>query len=131
MTDDKFLLLKMHNFSHGLSDDVVLEIAEECEFLKLSSGDYLHRVNQPFDSIFLVIHGCVKQTLIDIQGNVLLQHYQTTGGKSVPWPSHHRLRWWPKIRNNITTELSKSTGISQQIQSVSAECFARDFQCST
>jgi len=81
MTDDKFILLKMHNFSHGLSDEVVLEIAEECELLKLSSGDYLHRANQPFNSIFLVIHGRVKQTLIDIQGNVLLQQYQTAGGQ--------------------------------------------------
>ncbi len=81
MTDDKFLLLKMHDFSHGLSDDAVLEIAEECELLKFASGDYLHHVDQPFDSIFLIIHGRVKQTLIDIQGNVLLQRYQTTGGQ--------------------------------------------------
>ena len=81
MTDDKLLLLKMHPCVDGLSDEVVREISEHCELLKINSGEYVHRANQPFDSVFLVVHGRVKQSLIDGQGNVILQRYQTSGGQ--------------------------------------------------
>ncbi len=81
MTEDKFLLLKMHGCSDGLSDEVVREIADECELIKFDSGEYLHQANQSFHSIFLLIHGRIKQSLIDTQGNVMLQRFQTAGGQ--------------------------------------------------
>jgi NTE family protein len=81
VTDDKFLLLRMHPCSDGLSDDVVREISAHCELLKIDSGEYVHHANQPFDSVFMLVHGRVKQSLIDGQGNVMLQRYQTSGGQ--------------------------------------------------
>ncbi|HIE97809.1 MAG: cyclic nucleotide-binding domain-containing protein [Fuerstiella sp.] len=81
VTDDEFLLLRMHPCSEGLNDEVVREISEHCELLKIDSGAYVHRANQPFDSVFLLVHGRVKQSLIDGQGNVMLQRYQTSGGQ--------------------------------------------------
>ncbi len=81
MTEDKFILLKMHGCSDGLSDEVVREIADECELTKFDSGEYLHHANQPFHSIFLVIHGRIKQSVIDTRGNVMLQRFQTAGAQ--------------------------------------------------
>ncbi|MEO1980797.1 MAG: Crp/Fnr family transcriptional regulator [Fuerstiella sp.] len=81
MTDDKYLLLKMHPCSQGLNDEAVREISEHCELLKIDSGEYVHRAHQPFDSVFLLVHGRIKQSLIDGQGNVMLQRYQTAGGQ--------------------------------------------------
>ncbi len=81
MTDENYFLLKRHGCSHGLSDDVVREIADECELIQCKSGEYLHRANQPFNSVYMLIHGRIKQSLIDIHGNVMLERYQTAGGQ--------------------------------------------------
>ncbi len=81
MTDDKVLLLKMHDCAKGLTEDVVREIANECELLKVDSGEFLHQASQPFDSIYLVIHGRAKSSLLDIRGNVISQREETAGGQ--------------------------------------------------
>ncbi len=81
MTDDKVLLLKMHDCAKGLSEEVVREIANECELMKVDSGEFLHQANQPFDSIYLVIHGRAKSSLLDIRGNVISQREETAGGQ--------------------------------------------------
>jgi len=79
VTTDKFLLLKTHPCSEGLSDEVVREISEHCELLRCESGQVLHVANEPIDSVYFVVFGRIKQSLIDIQGNVLLERYQTAG----------------------------------------------------
>ncbi len=81
MTDDKFLLLKMHPCSEGLSDGVVREISEKCELLQSDSGVVLHRANEPISSVYLVINGRIKQSLIDIRGNVLMERQQSAGAQ--------------------------------------------------
>ena len=81
VTDDKFLLLKRHVASDGLSDEVVREIADECELVKLEPDDYLHRANEKFDSIFLLVHGRVNQTILDFRGNVMVQRHQSAGAQ--------------------------------------------------
>lgn len=79
VTVDKFLLLKLHPSSEGLSDEVVREISDRCELLRCDSGEILHKANDPIPSVYLVVHGRVKLSLIDIQGNVLLTRFQTAG----------------------------------------------------
>ena len=37
--EDRFLLLKRHVCSNGLSDEVVHEIADECELVKYQAGE--------------------------------------------------------------------------------------------
>lgn len=81
MTNDRFLLLKMHPCSEGLSDEVVREISEKCELLQSDAGVILHRVNEPITSVYLVIHGRIKQSLIDIRGNVLMERQQVAGAQ--------------------------------------------------
>ncbi len=129
MTDDKFLLLKMHGFSEGLSDDVVREIADQCELVKCDSGEYLHHANQPFDSVYMVIHGRIRQSLIDIQGNVMLQRYQTSGGQT------RRIgrgvgravtdRFGRRRTDDIAAAgLSKRPGVDQEIRRIPTEFLA-------
>ena len=81
MIDDKVLLLKRHACSHGLSDEAICEIAGACDLIKSEPGDYLHRANQKFESVFLLVHGRVKQTIVDIRGNVAAQRFHTAGGQ--------------------------------------------------
>ncbi len=81
MTDDKLLLLKMHGCSEGLSDDVLKEIADAAEVLRCSTGDDIHHANQQVTSVFLVIHGRLKLSMVDVHGNVFLERYQTAGGQ--------------------------------------------------
>ena len=81
MTEEKFLLLKRHVCSDGLSDQVVQEIADECELVKCEAGEYLHHAKQKFDSVFLLSHGGVRQSLVDFRGNVIVQRHQTAGAQ--------------------------------------------------
>ena len=81
MTDDKFLLLKMHPCAEGLSDELVLEISSACQLLRFDSGEVIQRANEPFDSIYLVIQGRIRQSLIDIQGKVIVDRHQSGGGQ--------------------------------------------------
>jgi CRP-like cAMP-binding protein len=76
---DKFLLLKLHPCADGLSDEVVHDIGNQCDLLRCESGEILHKANDPMAFVYLVIHGRVKLSLIDIQGNVLLERYQMAG----------------------------------------------------
>jgi NTE family protein len=79
--DDKLLLLKRHTCSSGLSDEVLREITSACDLIRAEPGDYLHRVNQKAESVFLLIHGRVKQTVVDVRGNVAAQRFHTAGGQ--------------------------------------------------
>lgn len=81
MTDDKFLLFKMHPCAEGLSDELVLEISSACQLLRFDSGEVIQRANEPLDSIYLVIQGRIRQSLIDIQGKVIVDRYQSGGGQ--------------------------------------------------
>ena len=79
MTEDKFRLLKQHVCSEGLNDELVREIADECELVRLEPGDYLHRASEIFECIFLLIHGRIKQSLLDFQGNIMVQRHHSAG----------------------------------------------------
>lgn len=81
MTDDKFLVLKMHPCAEGLSDEMIREISDKCELLRSDSGTILHRRNEPIKTIYLVIHGRIKQSLIDIQGKVLMERELVAGAQ--------------------------------------------------
>ena len=81
MTDDKFLLLKTHPCSEGLGDEVVRGISDACELVRCASGEILHRAHEPMDSVYLLIHGRIKQSVIDILGNVLMERHQIAGAQ--------------------------------------------------
>lgn len=82
MIEDKFQLLKRHICSKGLSDDLVKEIAAECELVRVEPGEYLHRANEVFNCIYLLIHGRINQSILDYHGNVIVQR-QLTGGAHI------------------------------------------------
>jgi NTE family protein len=81
VTEDKLLLLKMHGVSKGLRDEALQEIADATEILRCKSGDYIHHANQQITSVFLVIHGRLKLSMVDVHGNPFMVRYQTAGGQ--------------------------------------------------
>lgn len=81
MIEDKYLLLKMHPCSHGLTDDEITEIARTSELIRFEPNESIHRVGQPVTSVFLIIHGRVKFTAYDDQGQAVLQRCHTSGGQ--------------------------------------------------
>jgi NTE family protein len=81
VTADKLLLFRSHECSNGLSDDVQREISDAAELVQYDSGDYLHRANQPMTSVFFVVHGRLKQSVVDMHGNVLLQRFLRRGSQ--------------------------------------------------
>ena len=81
MTENKLLLLKMHGCAIGLSEEALKEIAEASELLRCKTGDYIHHANQKIHSVFLIIHGRLKFSMVDVQGNVILERHQTAGGQ--------------------------------------------------
>jgi predicted acylesterase/phospholipase RssA/CRP-like cAMP-binding protein len=80
VTDDKFLLLKMHPVSRGLADRVIREIADAAELVRCEPGEHVLRANEVLTSVYLVMHGRLKQSLVDSRGNVLITRFQTAGG---------------------------------------------------
>ncbi len=81
MTEDKFLLLKRHVCSDGLDDEVVREISEHCDLVQCEPGDYFHRPDQKFTSVYLLIFGRVKASITDFRGNVMVQRHQSAGAQ--------------------------------------------------
>lgn len=79
MSDDRFLFLKRHVCAEGLSDDVIREIADVCELVRCEPGEYLHRANEKFDSVYLVVHGRIKQSVVNFRGDVVWQRHLTGG----------------------------------------------------
>lgn len=81
LNDEKYRLLKTHGCANGLPNEVIHEIANAGDLVRCGSGEVLHRANEPFHSVFLVIHGRIRQSLVDIQGNILTERHQTAGGQ--------------------------------------------------
>ena len=81
VTSDKFLLLKTHRSTRGLSDEAVHEIADEAELLRFNAGDVVHRQNAVVTSLDLVIAGRLSLSMVDKQGNITVQRFQPAGGQ--------------------------------------------------
>lgn len=81
MTENKYLLLKMHGCAKGLSDEALHEIANAAELVRCGAGDYIHHANDEITSVFLVIHGRLKLSMVDVHGNTFMVRYQTAGGQ--------------------------------------------------
>ncbi len=77
--DERVQLFKLHPSSRGLSEEALREIAAACELVRYSPGEHIHRTDEPVTSLFLVIHGRLRVTLLDLQGNVMLERYQGSG----------------------------------------------------
>ena len=81
VTSDKLLLFRSHECSRGLSDEAVEEICDAAELVQLDSEEYLHRADQVTTSVYLVVHGRLKQSVVDMHGHVLLQRFLTRGSQ--------------------------------------------------
>jgi CRP-like cAMP-binding protein len=57
------------------------EICDAAELVQFESGEYVHHANQPIKSVYLVVHGRLKQSVVDMHGNTLLQRFLTRGSQ--------------------------------------------------
>ncbi len=74
MTDDVDIIpqLKKIAIFSGLSDDVLVTIAQRATKRKLAPGDVLMKKGDPGDSLFLIHEGWVKITTVDSKGEELI-----------------------------------------------------------
>ncbi|MDC0935731.1 patatin-like phospholipase family protein [Pirellulales bacterium] len=77
--DEKRQLFKLHSCSRGMSDEGLQEIAEAMELLRFRPGQHIHRFGEPVTSVYLIIHGRLRLTVVDSHGNVVMQRYHGSG----------------------------------------------------
>ena len=81
MTDDRVLLLKLHPCSRGLSDQALEEIAQAAEKIRYEPGDVVCREDEPVTSVYLIVRGRLRVSLLDMNGSVVLQQFPSAGGQ--------------------------------------------------
>ena len=81
VTNDKVLLFRSHECARGLSDEAVRDICDAAELVRYAPGDVLHRANDRLDVVYFIVHGRIKQSVLDIHGNPLLQRFLTRGSQ--------------------------------------------------
>jgi predicted acylesterase/phospholipase RssA/CRP-like cAMP-binding protein len=79
--DEKFLLLKRHGCSVGLTDEEIRQMADDCDLLQLNTGDFLYRAGEPPKFLYLIVQGRLKHTLQDPRGNDVVQKYLARGSQ--------------------------------------------------
>ncbi len=78
---DKNLLLATHPSARGLSQEAIAEISDAAELREYEPGDVLHAPGDVVETICLVVHGRLRQTLFDMQGHVIAERMQKSGGQ--------------------------------------------------
>jgi NTE family protein len=79
VNDEQLMLLKLHPCARGLSDEALQEIVEATELVRCQPGHCVHRTDDPVTSVYLIIHGRLRISLVDMNGNVIMQRYQGSG----------------------------------------------------
>jgi len=81
VTTDTLLLFRSHECSRGLSDEALQEISSAAELVLFDTGEYVHHANHAIESVFFVVHGRLKQAVVDMHGNVLFHRFLTPGSQ--------------------------------------------------
>jgi NTE family protein len=81
LPDERLHLLKLHPCAWGLSEETLTEVASAMELIRCHPGDVVHRPGDVVSAIYLVIHGRLKTTLLDMNGRAVMQRFQTAGGQ--------------------------------------------------
>src|SRR5262245_59558646 len=71
----------LHPCARGLRPDAVQDIAAAMEVLRCQPGECVHRCGETVTAVYLIIHGRLKVTLVDMNGRVVMQRYQGAGGQ--------------------------------------------------
>ena len=79
MNEDKFIRLLRHPASKGLSEEAVREIADDAELIEIDTDQCLHHAQDILNSLYLIVQGRLKSSLLDIHGNELIQRFLSRG----------------------------------------------------
>jgi predicted acylesterase/phospholipase RssA/CRP-like cAMP-binding protein len=77
--DEKLHLFQTHPASRGLDAEVLQEIAESLDLVRLESGKELHRANERMNSVYLVARGRLRVTVLDSGGHPIMERYVLPG----------------------------------------------------
>ncbi len=77
--DEKIVLLRMHRCVKGLSDEAVREIAEQMELIRYEAGEIIHQAKDVVTSIFVIVQGRLKVSMLDLHGKEFLQRFLVRG----------------------------------------------------
>ncbi len=64
-----------------MDDQSLRAISERCEAIQRESGDILQRPRDLATFVYFLVRGRVKQSLVDFQGNVLMERIQSAGAQ--------------------------------------------------
>ncbi len=79
--EDKLLLFKSHPAARGLSDEAAREISDAAEIMRCRPGDVIHEANEVVTSLFLIVHGRLRLSAVDLQGRVALERFHSAGSQ--------------------------------------------------
>ena len=68
MSDDVFPLLKVHEYFHGVSDEVLGEVARHARVTHHPAGDVVHEANVLLTTVGFVLRGRLKAVRVDARG---------------------------------------------------------------
>jgi NTE family protein len=77
--DRKLTLLKMHQFSEGLTDDELKEIADCSDLVEYDTGEYAHHANVLITAVSLIVQGRFQGTAFDRHGNPIMEKFYVRG----------------------------------------------------
>lgn len=81
MTDEKSLLLRMHPCAQGLSEEDLQAIAKECDLIQCTPGEIIQRANESMTSIYFVVRGGIRQSLLNVRGETVLERCLSSGAQ--------------------------------------------------
>ncbi len=81
MSNEAVDLFRLHPVSHGLDDAAVREIAGSIEVVRYEPGACIHKAFEFVTDLFLVIHGRLRSSVMDAQGNVVIQRDVVPGAQ--------------------------------------------------
>jgi predicted acylesterase/phospholipase RssA/CRP-like cAMP-binding protein len=68
MYSDLIPLLKVHEYFHGVSDEVLREVAAAGRVTQHAAGDVVHEANEPLTRVAFVLGGRMKAVRVDAHG---------------------------------------------------------------
>ncbi|MGF1583360.1 MAG: patatin-like phospholipase family protein [Gemmataceae bacterium] len=79
MNDEIVTLLKTHEYFHGISDEILAEVAEHIKFVRYETAACVQEANEVFRSVGFLVRGRIKAVVIDFEGTETLFKFVERG----------------------------------------------------
>lgn len=79
MQEEPCSLLKVHDYFHGISDEILADVAEQVDVVQFDTGDCVHQANDPFTQVGFLVRGRLKTVIVDQDGSEKLFRFTHRG----------------------------------------------------